>query len=72
MLPPMETPMDDTDQATLATRDDTETEPVTTGGGAEATKPAGEVEAYESEWYEVLKRRAEELEDEGDGTDDAV
>ena len=69
MLPPMETPMDDTDQAT---RDDTDTEQVTTGGGAEGTKPAGEVEAYESEWYEVLKRRAEELEDEGDGTDDAV
>lgn len=26
--------------------------------------PAGETDAYESEWYEVLKRRAEELADE--------
>ncbi len=27
----------------------------------EAAEPAGDVDAYESEWYEVLKRRAEEL-----------
>lgn len=66
MLPRMETPMDETEEAT---RDDAEE--VTTEGGAEA-KPAGETEAYESEWYEVLKRRAEELEEEGDGADDAV
>ena len=65
MLPPMETPMDETEEATRE-----HTEPVTTDD--EAAKPAGEVEAYESEWYEVLKRRAEELEEEGDGTDDAV
>jgi hypothetical protein len=68
MLPLMETPMDETEPAT---RD--ETEPVTTEGeGGAETKPAGETEAYESEWYEVLKRRAEELEDEGDEADDAV
>jgi hypothetical protein len=60
----METPMDESEQATV---DDTE--PITEGG-ADA-KPAGEVEAYESEWYEVLKRRAEELEEEGDEADDA-
>ena len=30
---------------------------------------ASDVESYESEWYEVLKRRAEELEEE-DATDE--
>jgi hypothetical protein len=34
------------------------------------TKPANEVESYESEWYEVLKRRAEELEAEGESAED--
>ena len=29
-----------------------------------------DVESYESEWYEVLKRRAEELEEEGATDDD--
>lgn len=33
------------------------------------TKPANEVESYESEWYEVLKRRAEELEAEGESAE---
>jgi hypothetical protein len=33
-------------------------------------KPASEVESYESEWYEVLKRRAERLEPDGESTDD--
>ncbi len=35
-----------------------------------APKPVGDVDAYESEWYEVLKRRAEELEAEGDEAED--
>ena len=30
------------------------------------TKSASEVESYESEWYQVLKRRAEELEGRGE------
>lgn len=36
-----------------------------------APKPAGDVEAYESEWYEVLKRRAEEADaEEAEAGDD--
>lgn len=67
MLRRMETPMDDTEQAT-EDEEQGAPEPAT-----EATTPAaGEIEAYESEWYEVLKRRAEELEEEGDEADDAV
>lgn len=46
--------MDDTEQAS---KDEAE----------EATrKSAAAVEAYESEWYEVLKRRAAELEEAGE------
>ena len=56
MLPPMETPTEDTEQ-----------EPQ---GEGSAPRPASDVEAYESEWYEVLKRRAEELEAEGDEAED--
>ena len=50
--------MDDTDQ------DDREQTEET------ARKKAASVEAYESEWYEVLKRRAAELEEAGE-TDDS-
>ena len=57
MLPRMETPMDETEQTPH--EDETTT-----------TRPASETEAYESEWYEVLKRRAEELEDEDDEGDE--
>lgn len=53
MLSTMEKPMDDTEQAR---RDEAE----------EAAKKAAAVEAYESEWYEVLKRRAAELEESGE------
>jgi hypothetical protein len=49
--------MDDTEQAR---RDEAE----------EAAKKAAAVEAYESEWYEVLKRRAAELEDDGEAEQD--
>ena len=62
--------MEDTEQAT-ADEEQASAEPAVEAP-AEATKPAGEIEAYESEWYEVLKRRAEELEEEGDEADDAV
>jgi hypothetical protein len=65
MLPPMETPMDETEEVTRDDREQVATE-------GETAKSAADVEAYESEWYEVLKRRAEELEEEGDGADDAV
>jgi hypothetical protein len=58
MLSTMERPMDDTDQ------DDREQAEET------ARKKAAAVEAYESEWYEVLKRRAAELEEAGE-TDDS-
>lgn len=51
MLRPMETPKDDTDQ----TAEDEAEEA--------AKKTASDVESYESEWYEVLKRRAAELEE---------
>lgn len=37
---------------------------------SDETKPANEVESYESEWYEVLKRRAEELEADGESAED--
>jgi hypothetical protein len=37
---------------------------------APPAKSVGDVEAYESEWYEVLKRRSEELEAEGDDEGD--
>jgi hypothetical protein len=53
----METPMDETEQTPH--EDDVAT-----------TTPASATEAYESEWYEVLKRRAEELEDEDDEGDE--
>ncbi len=36
----------------------------------EAAKKAAAVEAYESEWYEVLKRRAAELEEAGESDQD--
>ena len=36
----------------------------------EARKKAAAVEAYESEWYEVLKRRAAELEEAGETEQD--
>ena len=36
----------------------------------EARKKAAAVEAYESEWYEVLKRRAAELEEAGETEDE--
>jgi len=49
--------MDDTDQ------DDREQTEET------ARKKAAAVEAYESEWYEVLKRRAAELEESGETGD---
>ena len=52
----METPTEDTDE-----QPPPETPPA---------KSVGEVEAYESEWYEVLKRRAEELEAEADEDDE--
>lgn len=44
-----------------------ETEQAGTDEAEEAArKSAAAVEAYESEWYEVLKRRAAELEESGD------
>lgn len=57
MLPPMETPKEDTDQAP---EDDAE---------EAAKKAAADVESYESEWYEVLKRRAAELEEAGEASE---
>jgi hypothetical protein len=54
----METPMEDTEQ----TSDEQEAE--------ETAKKASAVEAYESEWYEVLKRRAAELEEAGESDSD--
>ena len=38
-------------------------------GGGDGEKKAAAVEAYESEWYEVLKRRAAELEEAGETGD---
>ena len=54
----METPKEDTDQTP---EDDTE---------ETAKKAAAEVESYESEWYEVLKRRAAELAEAGEAAED--
>ena len=54
----METPMEDTEQ-TSAERE-----------GDETAKKASAVDAYESEWYEVLKRRAAELEEAGESDQD--
>ena len=50
----METPKEDTHQTP---EDDAE---------EAAKKAAADVESYESEWYEVLKRRAAELEEAGE------
>ena len=36
----------------------------------EAAKKSASVESYESEWYEVLKRRAAELEEAGGAAED--
>lgn len=58
MLPSMETPKEDTDQTP---EDDAE---------EAAKKAAADVESYESEWYEVLKRRAAELEEAGEAAED--
>jgi hypothetical protein len=52
----MEKPMDDTEQAS---KDEAH----------ETARKAAAVEAYESEWYEVLKRRAAELEEDGDAAE---
>jgi hypothetical protein len=54
----METPKDDTEQTE---QDDAE---------EAAKKAAAAVESYESEWYEVLKRRAAELEEAGETAED--
>ena len=48
--------------------EDTESKPPE--DASDETTPANEVESYESEWYEVLKRRAEELEAEGESPED--
>ena len=58
MLLAMETPMDDTEQTSAEEE------------AEEAGKKAAAVEAYESEWYEVLKRRAAELEEAGETEQD--
>ena len=58
----METPTEDTEEAKDAGQAPDEDDA--------APKPVGDVDAYESEWYEVLKRRAEELEAEGDQAED--
>ena len=57
MLSTMETPTEDSEQTE---HDDAE----------EAAKKAASVESYESEWYEVLKRRAAELEEAGGAAED--
>ena len=49
-------------------KEDTENEPPKDEN--DETKPANGVESYESEWYEVLKRRAEELEADGESAED--
>ncbi len=48
--------MDDTEQAS---KDEAQ----------ETTRKAAAVEAYESEWYEVLKRRAAELEEDSEAAE---
>jgi hypothetical protein len=57
----METPTEDTEDTQDAEQGQKDDAP---------PKPVGDVDAYESEWYEVLKRRAEELEAEGDTAED--
>jgi hypothetical protein len=52
----MEKPVDDTEQAS---KDEAQ----------ETARKAAAVEAYESEWYEVLKRRAAELEEDSEATE---
>jgi hypothetical protein len=54
--PAMETPTEDTESKPSEDESD-------------EAKPANEVESYESEWYEVLKRRAEELEAGGESAE---
>jgi hypothetical protein len=54
----MEKPMDHTEEDTQEQADEA------------ARKKAAAVEAYESEWYEVLKRRAAELEEAGEAGED--
>ncbi|MEO8424596.1 MAG: hypothetical protein ABI595_11900 [Actinomycetota bacterium] len=51
--------MDDTEQASTDEAEEA------------ARKSAAAVEAYESEWYEVLKRRAAELEEDGEAAENA-
>jgi hypothetical protein len=43
-----------------------DTEQADTDEAQETARKAAAVEAYESEWYEVLKRRAAELEEDGE------
>ena len=59
MLSSMDTPTEDSEQTE---QDEAE----------EAAKKAAAVESYESEWYEVLKRRAAELEEAGGAADEAT
>jgi hypothetical protein len=54
----METPMENTEQTSAEQE------------AEETAKKAAAVEAYESEWYEVLKRRAAELEEAGESEQD--
>ena len=54
----METPKEDTDQTPEEEAEEA------------AKKAAADVESYESEWYEVLKRRAAELEEAGEAAED--
>ena len=58
MLSLMEKPKEDSDQSP---EDDAE---------EAAKQAAADVDSYESEWYEVLKRRAEELEEAGEAAKD--
>ena len=46
-----------------------DTERVTEDEAKETARKAAAVEAYESEWYEVLKRRAAELEEDTDAAE---
>jgi hypothetical protein len=54
----METPKEDADKTPEDDADEA------------AKKAASDVESYESEWYEVLKRRAAELEEAGESAED--
>ena len=49
-------------------KEDTESKPPE--DESDETTPANEVESYESEWYEVLKRRSEELEADAESAED--